>query len=889
MGNKRRLIGYLLLAATLIVSVIVMVNPVFTKMTPGREFTNGNEFVYQLRQKDVGEDESSVVTDKGAADEVAKIMVERLENYQIEDYSVVVSGDDMIRVSLSTNDETELNYIRKYLAFSGGDFSLAGKNEETRISHNDVFKDITAYIIHEQDLVPYVIIPVSNPDKIKTLIETVNPTSGEPEQANRRNKVRFEGDEEESKDPDIFLWANWEEGDTYEKATADASVTGQKIIAQFVSDNIWYTKSSTENTELQFLCGFADSEGNYDATKLKQANQQAKYLCNLINATAFDYDVVDLFVTESASGVTYNQIRSDATIENLLNLGSDVNVNIMAGTMIGSIVALLIIALVLFYFYHLTAIGMFANTLATIFLSYLLFITMNATFNVAAFFGGILIATGSLIAELYYANKFKEEVYKGRNFKKANQEATKKASLVSLDVTVVMMILGIFLYFLGGNALRPMGILAFFGGLISLLMNLLVFRLLNYLLTNSTNLIDNYKAFNIDESLVPHGDEEKEVFEGPYANKDFSMKKKPTFIALVSLLVCALAGAITFTAIDGNALNVTAANQDNSELIISLKDDNPEISNYDEFVSTVIPNVLVNDKAIAYKDVEVENREEYDYLTTITTKYTYFIVSFDGKAPNENLKYKVGELIHNVDTLEEAFEGVILSKTTLNADDIDLSLKVAHETVQTPHQGFIMLATLIGVIVATIYLSLRYRPSRGLAVGGLTLAVTTITFGWLALVRIPTNAITTLLIPMVALYALLTSIFFLTKAKDLYLDEKDLSLDNRKVLTNKAVATSAAITYITAIISTLGLVMLFGFGNISCSIAILGVILGIIVFSIFFLLLVGPCVNLLEKYLAKIKLPEGKKKDKKKRREKIKLQKKNSSEPQETIFIGIND
>lgn len=889
MGNRRRLIAYLILAATMIISVVAMATPVFTKLNAGREYTSGNEFVYQLRVKGAQGDESSEVETAGAAEEVAKEMRNRLETYQVEDYSVIVQGDDTIRVSVTENDETQLNNIRKYLSFSGGDFSLSGKNEETRITHNDVFKDSKAYIVRQNDLVPYVIFPVSDPSKVKTLVETVSSGSGETK--NGRNPFRAgEEGEEETAEPDIFLWANWVDGDTYEKAQSDQSVTGQKIIAQFVSKNIWYTESSEEQTELQYLCGFADSEGNYDATKLKQANQLATFLMNLFNASSYDYDVVDLFVTESASGVTYNPIRTNPTVENILVYGTDINLA-MSATLISSIIVIIITSLLLAYFYRLTAVAMVANSVSAVFLTYVLFTVMSATFNVAAFVAGILLAITSLIGEIIYANKFKEEVYKGRSMKKANQEAIKKSSLIALDIAIPTLIAGILLYFLGGNALRPMGIILFFGGVIALLMHVLVFRLLTYLLSNSTNLMNAYNAFNIEESLVkkPTDPEEKEVYEGSYKGRDFSNKKKVSYIIMAVLFVASLAGGIVFSAVNGSALNVSNATKDNTEIYLSIRDDHPDIDTEDKFKAEILANVFIGNKALSYKSVEMETREEYNYETTVTTKYTYFITHIDGKLPSGNVTYKVGDAHTDVESVDEAIETLVNNIELISNEDIVSKTKISHETVKTPNQGYIVLATAIALVASVIYLAFRYRPSKALAAGTISLATTTITFGVLTLTRFQTLSLTALCVPLVMLTSLLLTMFYLIKAKDMYLDEKDLTLEKRQELSIKAVASSAAPLFISIIVVAFIGIAAFGFGPTTYSHIFAALVFGVAISAFFTVSLIAPLTNFFEKLFSKIKLPERKKSKKSHKREKIKLQRKNSSEPQETIFIGIND
>lgn len=887
MGSKRRLIAYIILAVTMFVSVIVSATAVFTSLNPGREYTNGYQFVYQLRNKDVAEDESYVVEDTDAAEKVAKEMRARLDTYQVEDYSVIVEGNDQVRVAISEKDETKLNYIRRYLAFSGGNFSLAGKVEETRV--DGIFDGVEAYIVRQQDLIPYVIIPVSDTQKVKTLIQTVTDTGGA--EASEKNPFRHaEGEEgdEHSSEPDIFLWANWEEGDSYDVAMSDPSYTGQKILLSFVSSNIWYQDSDEEETELQYLCGFATAEDStqYDVTKLKQANQLATFYVNMFNASSYDYDVVDLFVTESASGINYNTVRSDASLENILVYGTDVDIA-WSATFYSSILAILIVSLILAYFYRLSAIGMAANTVSTVFLTYLLFSVMGATFNVSAFVGGILLAVSSLVTEIIYAHYFKQEVYKGRTLKKANQEATKKLNLISIDVAVPTFVVGLFLYFIGGSALKPLGIMLFFGAVIALVMNLVVFRLLNYLLTNTTALANNYKAFNIVPELVPtSGDEEKEIFEGAYKDHDFTKHKKPISIVAAILLVASIAGSIIFGIINGSSLNVSRANRDYSEVYTSIRGENVELDTVEKFEENVLKYVYNDGNLVKASDIDIQYREEYNYKDTVTTYYTYFVTRFDSVLDVKNVTYKIGEQTFETETLEDAISAVVINYEGTTNAYVDVSLKTAHETVVTPNQGLVILATAIGVIVSGVYFMFRYRPSKGISALLVSVGSSTITYGILVLTRLQTTAISVIVVPVVALFSLLLSVMFMAKTNELYAEEKDLSLEKRRELGVKATALAATPALSLSAVTAYIAIDFFGFAPANLGIIFAGMLIGVILSLALSLTLGSVITNVSEKVLGNIHLPKIKTAPK---REKIKLTKKNSSEPEETIIIGIND
>ena len=892
------------MAVTVILSIGVAATPVFTQIKPGREYISGNEIVYKINLDEEGQEDE--IAD-GTVDKIAEEMRNRLETYQVEDYSVRIEGNDTIRVALSTNSETELNYITKYLCFNGGNFSLAGAEEETRLMGSDIFVDSVASIVRKDDLVPYVLFPVSDTAKVKTLIETITKSTDSEDSNSESTSSRFiyraneenSDTEEENKTPDVYLWANWEEGDTYEIAQKDPSKTGTKIIASFVSSEIWYTdglKDDEEPTSLQFLCGFADSEGNYDTSKLKEANMLATYLTNMFNASSFEYNnkqynVENLFVTESKDGVTNNQIISDATAENLLIFGSDVNIA-MSATLISTLVAVAVIFLILILFYRVASLGIIASNVGTIFISYTIFMALGATFNIGALIGGILLGVISLTTSVLYMNKLKEEVYKGRALRKAHQEAMKKITLPSIDFAVVGAFSGLMVYLLGGNALKPLGIILFFGSIIALLMTHIIFRIMMALLANDTSMQTNYKLLNIDEKLVPNIiKEEKPTYVAPYENTNFVSKKKPVSIVTGVLAFASVVVISVFGALNGSPLNVSNATSDTTQVYVSIRGENPTISTEQSFKDDVLDHVYVNGEKINYSNVEINNRETYDYLTEITTKYTYFVTSIDATySESDKFSVDVGNEKEEYDSLSDALSARVLAQEGASSSDyIDVEEKVSHETVVNPHQGYVALASAIAIVGSCFYLALRYKPSRGVGALVISSATTLITYGLFVMCRIQTTAVCSLIMPIAAVISLLGAVLFFEKEKEMLKEHKgEISDEERKSIMVKASSLTASSLFISSILSAYIAINYFGFGYINFASIFAGMLFAVVISALLVTTLLGPTSELLRKWFKHIKLPTIKIDHKK--RQRIKMQAKpKTSEPQETIFIGIND
>lgn len=884
----RRFIAYILMAITILLAVGVAATPVFSRMNPGREFTNSYDVVFDISD---GETKSLTAT---SAEEVAKEMRARLDNFNVEDYSVKVQGNDNVEVSFAA-EQNEYEYIIHYLSFSGGNYSLIGQQDEQILPN--VFKDSVAYIHKVQDVIPYVIVPVPASEKkdVEQFLTTIDGSSDEHDHQHRaeRQVLMHEEGEEETDPINVYLVANWDESDSYEQVSKDPHIAN-KVVLEFSSKHIWREDSSEEHTEFQYLCGTADSEGNYDLGNLKFANIRARFLTNMFNASSYDYEVSAKYVTETASHITYNYNEVPATYENLLVLGSDVDLA-MSTTLISTLIAMVIVSLLLVVFYRLSAIAAIVNTIGTVFLTYVVFVSMGALFNVPAIIGGILLAVGSLFTNVFYLNKFKEEIYKGRTIKKANQEAAKKANIVNIDAAVVLAFAGLMLYVLGGVALQPMGVVLFFGALFTLAMNFIIFRIMMHLLANTTSFQDKYNLFAIEAKSVPSVmDDKKTEYVAPYENVNFTRRSKVIGVIMSALLIASIVGISVFGAMKGSPLNVDNATKDYSVVYVSVNSDNKIINNESSFQQYVLKNIKLNEKELSYDSKNVKYQETTKFNSETqeleAEPYHMFSVNLNGVYENAKVEYTLdgSEWVIAVDGLQEAVEELVMNVENITlSDKVVVSMKTSHETVSTPSQAFIAIAAGVAIAGAALYMCFRFRPSRGLAALVISGGATTVAYGVLVLTRLGTTPITATLMPVVAVSSLLFSFFYFLKEKEMVKEIKGtLSIEDRGSIMKKALGLSASGVIILSILAIYIAVNYFGFGLSSLAYLFAGVLIGDIVALIGVLSLTGPLAQLFEKLFSKIKLPKFAKKDRKQR---VKYHEQKTSEPEERIFIGIND
>ncbi|MFA5421289.1 MAG: hypothetical protein WC344_00640 [Bacilli bacterium] len=873
----RRLIAYITLAISSLIAIGVGINPILSKGISNLDYRDGRQFVYQLFDRD---DKEADIEAEEAASDVAKTMDERLKIWGVSNYSVEVEGTDIIRVSLTAKNDTEYDYLEKYLGFSGQNFSISTKDESVRLTHDEVFADSKAYIVYE-GYAPYVIIPLSDPTRFKALVDAAQALLDEEaggedtgETVPDYRRLQAQGEDDTSKQPNIFLWANWEEGEDYEKAQSDEKVA-YKIIAQFLSSNIYYEDSKVAESEIKYLSGFADSEGNYDTSRIRQANNLANYVKNLFNAEAYDYEVTKIFTTPI-----------DAGVESVLTYGMSVSLS-FSKTMIATIVVAVVVALVLAFFFRLGSISVITSSAITFFATLAIFVAFRAEFNVAALVALLLVAAASLLAGILHLTKFKEEVYRGRNFKKANLEAAKAMTVPAIDIAVIMVAVGVLTYIIGGTLVASFGTMLVIGGIVSLAVNLIVLRLLMWLVTNTTNLQGVNKAFNIEDKNVPNLlKEEKQTYFGPYQDRDFTKRAKPVAIGAGAFSLVAVIMMIVFGSLNNTIYNVKAVADESSRAYITIVGESPVVDGVSYVENEILKNVYVDGKPLSYGSIDHETREDLDAETTITTYYNYYVVNLNKTYTGEEDAYF---LDGDVQTISGSLEVVLDTFVdTIESGDGQARIKTSENIVLQPSTTHIALGALAGVAVAVFYLAFRYRVSRALAAFGVSALSSFATLGFFVVTRLATTPIVALVVPAIALFTLFASLYFLTRERDLLREDrsKEKTVEIRKDIMIKATALAAGPLFIFGIIMSYFAINYFGFGPASFAALFGGMLLGVALSVLLIATLLGPTALFLEtlisKIVARIRLPRP-------RLSKKKIVKSTSSEPEETVFIGIND
>jgi len=905
----RRLWANILIACAGIVTVFAATPSTINKIDTNGDFKTQRQFTFQLSQKEDIDGGYGKEIEANSAEEMAKVMEDRLIASKISAYSISTSGNDLVTVTFAADSDDVYSQITTYLTFSG---SFALVNSQNDLVKGEDFLNGNAYKLDVTvNEYPTVIIPIkTDSSDFQNLVTKAreNPDATESTE---------EGEEAEET-ANIYLLYNYVEGDLYD-ILKERGTLEEKIFLTFnaISDEKLYYNGSNSDGKANFsqVCGFSDSNGNgyADPVEVSAAFSQADFLVNLLNAKSLDYDVK---LIRGGGTTDEDKIWVAPNVESIKSY-SKIQFN---ATLISTVVAIVVIALLLVVFFRLGAMNIMATTIVSTFLT-LLFVTLiGIEYNTLSTIAYVTVAVVSLISGIIYCNKLKDEAYRGRTLKKANAEASKKSLLPIVDVHVVAIIIGVMIFLLGGTALHGLASIITLGSLVSLIFNTLGLKGLMWLATNATGLTGKYQVFGINPENVPnHMADEKQRYFGEYADKDFTKKKKSVSIASTVAFVVALAGIVVSASLNSGNLFKQASNKiTGSELLVTtkyqqVKDDdktsltNEKINNMlkdilvfeeGESLGTILPDDphrlsayvsgnIIDVESFVVSTVKYEDEQQNTYVTT------YFNIPLkqylDGEkyqAMFESMPMYTGSLN---DILEYAFEynpDVVSSK-----EDASISLnsvmKVSNQA--SPDWQKMSLSVFIAILILTIYFILRYRLSRGLAMLVYPFVSAGVAIGLFALLSLcglalPTNIVATM--PLIILATYIFMILIANKERDILLEDKvkDNTIEHRNETSKRAVGmVMSAILAFVAIIVYL-IINFFGFAPSVNSFAYLAALIGVLVALGSVVYTYVPLSCLLFKWFSGVNVNR----KPRKRKQNTQVVKK-SAEPEEAIFIGIND
>ena len=908
----RRLWAHIIIAFAAIVAVFATVPSLIKGISSDGNYETRRQFTFQLKEReqlDESDDPKELGVD--SAKEMAKIMEERLLNYNVSSFDITTgttyaedtaeakSIGDMITITFSASSSEKYAQIVHYLTFSG---SFAFVNSNNDLVESDLFRDGDAYLKNSSvNEFPAVIFPVkTDSTEWEALVQGAidNPVTQEATE---------EGGESTSKAQIILLY-NYQKGDTYE-TLQESNKLAEKTFYTFEfdpedKDSLYY---DSDKNSVYETCGYSDANGNgtADPSEVRSAFDKADYDYLRYNASALDYEIKCIGGLESGS-----EVWIDAKVEPIVKEGKI----IWNSTLTAALAAIVIVSLLMVVFYRLGALSGLICTLVTTFLSLGFMVLAGVEYGALTVVALVLVATVSLISSIIYNNKLKEDAYRGHTLKKANTEASKKSLLPIIDIHVVALLIGLMSFLLGGAALHAFGAILSIGSIISFVISLIGLKGMMWLVTNTTKLNGQYQLFGIDPNNVPnHLAEEKQRYFGPYADKDLTKKKKPVGITGLAAFGLALIGIIVSASIQsGSIYRTPAAKVVSNEILISNKIVYVDDSSTSPLNDTTLYSDILDTIKLESKDAEsdkliyttklstlVDSFESYEVKESITvegdvtTTYltTYYVVKLNKIVDKkQNCKVDGDETVY---ALSEAIDNYFDIVSLYSAYENSMSLKDVETFAGTasPDWQKITLATCIAMVIATLYFVLRYRLARGLTSLIFPVATSAISLGLIALlsaIGASLPATVGIVLPIVTLFSYIFSVLFMNRERELIADDKtrDVSYEHREELSIKAMGMAYTPILASAVIGIYLLINFFGFGPASSSyLYLFGIVGALIVLGLITVLYV-PISNYLLKKFSSVKRERKPKEGKKNKKQQVV---KKSAEPEEAIFIGIND
>lgn len=904
----KRLLAYLSILISVVLSVVIIAKPAVQDINGGYDYEGAREYVYQIVNH--GETIEDFDTEQFESNEevttIAEEFEKRLISYDVEKYNIVTEGNDKIRVRFSAKNDDEYKNISDYLS-ADGNLSLVTFDGEAVFNNFDdeltddpvMFGEKEAYITYKDNVYPGVVIPLIdaaqfNEKAVKHAEEINVPTEDKP--------VSQEGN--------IYLWERYDRNsDNFNNAQNNPNIQ-DKLILPFQYNNIWFEEKEEDYSSIVFYFNVEGVDENTTLETIPWNNVQkaadlANYYCHLINASHYEQRVYLLSEEKIVTG----------DLESLKVLGDTSILPAASNTLIATVVAFACITLIAIYFFKVngltTSLTAALGGLVTLFV----FNALGGTLTFPAVLGFIITTALIYLSGISYSLKIGNEVAKGKTTKKAFFDGTRKAAWIIIDLSVIALIAGVFMFLLGNTYIAGCGTMLFFGGIINLGIQFIVNASSLYFLATSDSGMKKPSLFTNKKIEEPTAEVAEPVVveekDSKVEEETVTKKKTPlvTGIILGVLTLACTIGLIVFSAVPGATPYEELDTITHNDYAYVYVKKNVDGTTYND--TTKIKNTLNTVKygyeengELKFEDVYTDVKsDEYSNYTnpdasanSIQFNYYIYSVALNGEIDLTSAdSFYVGETDDNgvftytynaslSECLTKAFNDETV-KFTINLVNKDFDL------TKTYNLGTIALVTYLTIAVTGIYFLVRYGHYIAIMGVSISSALTAITLGLFSLLRVAVfNYISYAAIP-VAIFSLFIFAFLSCKYKEEINENKVKVVDlafKRKI----AISSTDTIKNYAAIVGgVIAIITLSYFGLSAPATANTFLLtLGIIIFAYLVIALIYNAflVRLYDK-LGTIQI---KKKGPKSRKKRLKEQHKarqRGKEVEEATFIGIND
>lgn len=868
----RRLAAYLTLTFTLIFGAALNMFSPLRNLVSNHEYQTGREFVYRISDKDPDKD-----LDPKAIDEIVTIMDRRMQNYGVSEYNIAKEGKNIVRVSTTLQSTEEYNRLQVYLNYNANFTMKIGDDDNTEaiLSADQIFADKKARVEYRGPY-PFIVFPLSDP----TLFETTIVDVAQKIQEEKGSQETAEGEDKPAlvKEATIVLWSDYDpDKDSYMSPVGD---TQGKIFLSFDYRSMWWNEDKTEIGVASPLEGMSENH-KYTTAQIKKASETARYMMNIFNAGTLDYKVDFLYANKAMA----------PTVEPLINLGTRDNIALSA-TFFASLVTMVVVLVILFAIYRLPVLNALSSSLLTFLGTMIIFNAIQVEFSTSAIIGVLIVTFVSILSTILYAAKFRNEVYKGRTFKKAHTEAITRSSFLTIDILVLLLVTGIFTYFFGGAALTGFATTLIFGSIVMVASVLIHNSLLLPLLAHNRVTSKSYTYYGINESKVPDTlKDEKQTYFGRFVNHKPENRAKLSMILTGSLSLITAVLLIVFSAVNINPYNLVKYDENITRVYFQVSE-NSDINPLSPTASpvTLLNYIELDGEALTFEkkegapvyETQVYKTMELDIEDEIEVTYNFYVYNLIGVyTGEEEVNYKVtADAPMQSATLSEALDIIVK-----NIDDkAVISFNAVEKEAITPHFGRIAWVSLVILAVTSFYLTIRFGLTRGITNFVESFVAASLVFLFLMVTRLAIPPLATMGAFVAILAVSFLNVVIFTNIKDVQEETASKGLTHREHF-ELGLRYSLSVIYITVLMFSLGFLVFTLIGPLAVSsvylasaVAMVAALLVVVKYSTAFL---SGSLNVLDRLP---KLERQQKTVTGKQRTSIR-----SNEPEEAIFIGIND
>ncbi len=877
----RRLIAYLTLTFTLIFGAALNTLTPLRNLVSNHEYQNGREFVYRISDKE-NPDHIFAADDMKAINDVAAEMEQRMQNFGVSEYNIAKEGNNIIRATTTLQSDTEYNRLQVYLNYNA-DFSITvGDDDNTEVlDASMIFDDVKARVEYRGPY-PFIIFPLSNPELFQTNIADV--ASAIQDEKGSADIPEGSDRPELAKEATIVLWTDYDiDKDSYMNPTGD---TQQKIFLTFDFRAMWWDEDKTEIGVASPLEG-ANESGQYSTAQIKTASETARYMANVFNAKPLDYKVEFLFANEYTA----------PTVEPLINLGSRDNLALSA-TLFAGLITFALVLIIAFAIYRLPILNALSSGVLTFLGTMVIFNAIQVEFSTSAILGLLVVTFVSLASSIFYAARFRGEVYKGRSFKKAHSEAINRSLIMTVDVLVLLLVTGVFTYFFGGATLAGFATTLIFGSIVMIASVLVHNALLLPLLAHNTLSAKSYTYYGINEAKVPNIlNDEKQTYFGRFINHKPEAKAKLNIsvmgaLSAISFVLVLVFGAFTsinpynLVKYDENTTRVyfqvserseiSALSQTNSPLMllsyIELDDDGTTLAD-----KVIMENGLPVAETPSFTTIEEIGEDE------VSVVYNFYVYNLNGiYNGDEDVVFKTTSAgLTQQGKLSDALSEIVLSLD----DKAVISFNHINKEAISPHYGRIAWVSLVTLAVTSVYFVFRFGLTRGVANFVESFIGASFIFLFFMVTRLAIPPLATMGAFVTILFISLLNVVIFTNIRDVEKDSAHKGITRREMYM-LGLKYSLSVVYVLTLLFSVGFLVFTLIGPLAVSsvylASLVGVVSGLYIVSKLSTATLSSTLNVLGR------IPERQTKRRKESVQRTSIRAK-SGEPEEAVFIGIND